>query len=212
MKKLALSLVAATALAACGVAPAVTGSALGTTSLDAQSTAGLQAGWTSIHKALFNKIDILHQGFISEDEAGPYISLADFHKADVNFDGHLDFNEFMLYANRGGFLQSADTEDAFVARLRGQLAGIFHDLDRNRDGYLSQAELSDAALARENLAFYYPNLHITVAIKTVTPTEFKAADHLGNGLITQSEFEDLYVQMVVDALNPPAPAPAPAAN
>lgn len=209
MKKLALLLAVGT-LAGCGIAPQSNLALTNPSALTSQSTEGLQAGWTSIHKAIFDHIDVLHQGFIDENEAGPYISLSDFQKADLNHDGKIDFNEFMMYATQGGFLQGNDTEQGFVNRLRGQLGGIFNDLDANHDGWLSQSELSTAALTKEGLAFYYPNLHISVKLTTVTPAEFQGADHLKTGLLSQSEFEDLYVQMVCDALDPPAPAPDPA--
>ncbi len=210
MKKLAL-IVAVGTLAGCGLAPS-TGmptSNLSVSTVSAQSTQGLEAGWTSIHKAIFNKIDVNHDGYIDEYEAGPYISLSDFQKADVNHDDRLDFNEFMMYATQGGFLQGNDTESSFVSRLRSQLGSIFNDLDTNHDGWLSSSELSSQALTREGLAFYYPNLHISLKLTSVTPAEFKAADHLGTGMLSQAEWEDLYVQMVCDAINPPAPTPAP---
>ncbi|MBU6429443.1 MAG: hypothetical protein KGR26_10560 [Cyanobacteria bacterium REEB65] len=211
MKKFAILMAAAT-LAGCGLAPDSTlpSSNLSGSNVSAQSTGGLETGWTSIHQAIFNKIDVLHQGYLSEDEAGPYISLTDFLKADVDHNDRLDFNEFMSFATQGGFLQANDSPSAWITRMRGELGSIFKTLDTDGDGWLEQSELSSQALARIHLAFYYPNLHITVNLPTVTPAEFSAADHLGTHQLSQAEFEDLYVQMVVDALNPPAPAPAPA--
>jgi Ca2+-binding EF-hand superfamily protein len=209
MKKLSVLLAAGALLAGCGVQPTVPTTVAAT--MSAKSTAGLTAGFEAIHKAVFGRLDANHDSTIDEFEAGATISLKDYQKVDLNHDGVLQYSEFMSYATKGGFLQKNDNPSRWVARFRDSLGNTFKQLDKSRDGLLEAAELSDAALTKSGLGFFYESLNVSLKLTSVTDEQLKAGDRTGDGKLSPAEFEDLYVAVVVDALNPPAP-PAPPAK
>jgi len=209
MKKLA-ALAMVGMVAGCGgtqVAPV-----MGTPSVNvsSKSTTGLQAAWDQIHKQIFANVDANKDGKIDEYEAGNTIDLAAFKKADLNYDGAVDYNEFMKFATKGGFLQGSDTPEKFVARLRADLGKTFKSLDSlpkrgwfdRGDGLLGADELTGKALKGAGLGFYYPNLKVSFAIGEVSDDQFKAADKTGDGKLGPAEFEDLYVALVLAGLAP----------
>jgi hypothetical protein len=212
MKKFA-ALVLVGALAGCGgaqIAPIAKVPA--TQTLGAKSTTGLRAAWDQIHKQIFANVDANKDGKIDEYEAGTTIDLDTFKKADLNYDGAVDYNEFMKHATKGGFLQGSDTPDKFVERVRDDLAKSLKKLDTmpkrgwfdKGDGFLQAEELSGKALKGAGLGFYYPNLHIGFALGDVTEEQFKAADKTGDAKLGPAEFEDLYVTLVLAGLTPAA--------
>ena len=230
LKHLMVSLVALSAaltlLAGCGIAsnePIMTNNVAG---FGALSTQGLTQGFQAIHDALFAKIDVNHDGYIDENEAGPYFNLQTEFPEAAHGQDRISKADFIAYATAGGFLRPQDTPAAFVQRMRNFLAQVFQRLDKpapnsgffaHGDGYLEPAELSNQAVAQLGLGFAYPRLHFQVAITSFDPTDIKAADVLGLGKLTQSEFEDLYMRAIVRAINPnyqpdPAPSTSPASN
>ena len=235
----ALVVVAGIALAGCGsvgatlpdASMAVAPQSFSSGDVTAMTTQGLMAGWDEIHKAIFNMIDIKHQGFIDQDEAGPYISLDAFDAMDTAHEGKINYQQFMAYATQGGFLEPDDTPDRFMQRTRDYLNQAFNDLDvvpgtgfwglfpKPGDGYLSERQLSRKYVSALGMEFTYPRLNLQVQIKSFKEKDFKAADHLGIGKLTIGEFEDLYISTVTELIsaiptagrhthkNTPAPAP-----
>jgi hypothetical protein len=212
MKKLAAFALVGV-LVGCGgvhVAPVVTKAP----TLSAKSTSVLKDSWDKIHKTIFGNIDANKDNKIDEYEAGNSIDLATFKKADLNLDGAVDFNEFMMHATKGGFLQGSDTVDKYVERVRNDLAGSFKKLDtmpkrgwfNKGDGLLEPAELGGKAVKGTGLGFYYPRLNISLSFDAPTEEQFKAADKTADGKLGPAEFEDLYVAMVLAGLTPPPPA------
>lgn len=194
------------ALAGCGQVPS---SVRGTTTakVSANSTQALKAGFTRVHQAIFAKLDANHDGHIDEYEAGPTIPLNIFTKLDRNRDGRISQEQFVQFATAGGFFTGNDTEDKFFVRMRDYLGTAFTKLDQpvgamfsRGDGFLSREELSDKAVAKVGLGFRYPTLNVTTTLVTVTDDLYQAADKTGDGQLSQAEFEDLYIDMVVAAL------------
>lgn len=218
MKKLAgqLAVVAVVSfLTACGT----TGTASSPTTptvaggLTASSTAGLQKAFTRVHRAIFDKLDGNKDGWLDEYEVGKHMTMAEFQKADKKDGwgsaGRLSRTEFTEWATRT-FLWFNQDKEGFANSFRGALAKAFNRLDANRDGLLVRTEVSMADLSRLRLSFEYPKLRIQEPIKKVTPEMFAAADKTGDGKLSQAEFEDLYIELVVLALGGSAAAPAPA--
>ena len=90
---------------------------------------------------------------------------------------------------------------------------VFKRLDENRDGLLVKNEISTRDLAKLKLSFEYDKLKIHQPIKKVPVESFSASDKTGDGKLSQAEFEDMYLEMVIAALGgegAPAPAPNPA--
>jgi hypothetical protein len=172
-----------------------------------------------VHDAIFARIDKDANKAIDEYEAGPNMSMDDFRKADRNRNGKLTFTEFKAYALTNLFF-FRDTPASFASRLRAGLGRAFNRLDVSpRDGLLVKNETSNRDMARLGLTFEYPKLGVTVRLSKVSAETFGAADKTGDGKLGQAEFEDLYMEMVVEALGgtpggggatPPAP-PAPPA-
>jgi len=219
---------AATMLAGCGVGGTTVGlQGTQTAGFDAAASATLRKGFKEVHTAIFTKIDSNGDNFIDEYEAGPFFSLTrEFPKADKGKsgkgNGKISRTEFLRYATSGGFLLGNDNPDKFLSRMRGFLATAFTRLDKKEGGffgsgdrYLTQEELSSQALRSLGLGFAYEKLHIRVRIDEVTSDDFMAADVTGDGKISQGEWEDLYMKLVVRAINPNAggsPAPMPPAD
>lgn len=177
--------------------------------LDAKASATLRQGFEDIHKAIFDALDRNKDGSIDEYEAGPYFNLrSEFPKADRGKAGMINYNEFMHYATKGGFLSPNDTPERFLDRMRGFLDGAFKSFDSlpkrgwfdKGDGFLSSKELTAKTVKAAGLGFSYPRLHIDVRINSFKRADFKAADKTGDGKLSQGEFEDLYIQTVVAAI------------
>ena len=219
---------AATMLAGCGIGGTTVGmqanQALG---FDAAASATLRKGFKDVHTAIFTKIDSNGDNFIDEYEAGPFFNLTrEFPKADKGKsgkgNGKISRTEFMKYATAGGFLMGNDNPNKFLDRMRAFLATAFTRLDKKEGGlfgtgdkYLTQEELSSTALRSLGLGFAYEKLHVRVRIDEVSGEDFAAADVTGDGKISQGEWEDLYMKLVVRAINPNAgstPAPTPPAD
>ena len=190
----------------------------------AMSASGLKKAFSRVHKAIFNSMDADKNKWLDEYEVGKHMTMSEFRKADRSTGwgsaGRLSQTEFVEYAT-STFLWFNQDKDSFANSFRQSLTKAFNRLDTNDDGLLKKTELSLADLRKLGLSFDYPKLHIKVKITKVTPDQIKAADKTGDGQLSQAEFEDLYIEMVVAALggdpapapapNPPAPAPAPPA-
>ena len=218
MKKLAKQLAVAavvSVLTACGTvgAPSSPVTSAASDGLSASSTAGLQKAFTRVHRGIFDTIDGNKDGWLDEYEVGKHMTMAEFQKADKKDGwgsaGRLSRTEFMDWATHR-FLWFKQDKDGFANSFRNSLTRAFNRLDSNRDGLLVRTEVSMADLQRLGLTFEYPKLRIRVPIKKVTPDMFASADKTGDGKLSQAEFEDLYVELVVQALGGGAPAPAPA--
>ncbi len=219
---------AATMLAGCGVGGNTVGmQSTQAVGFDAAASATLRKGFKEVHTAIFTKIDSNGDNFIDEYEAGPFFSLTrEFPKADKGKNGKgngkISRTEFMKYATAGGFLVGADNPNRFLDRMRNFLATAFNRLDQKEGGffgagdrYLTEKELSSKALRTLGLGFAYEKLHIRVRIDEVPSEDFTAADVTGDGKLSQGEWEDLYMKLVVRAINPNAggsPAPTPPAD
>lgn len=186
--------------------------------MQAEATNTLMKGLARIHKAIFDKIDKDGNGKIDEYEAGPNLTLDDFRKADKNRNGKLTFTEFKNYATTNLFF-FRDNPKAFTERVRSGLRRAFDRLDRSpRDGTLVNRELSNNDLKRLGLTFEYQRLGVKVKIAKVSDEAFAAADKTGDGRLGQAEFEDLYIEAVIEALGGTpggggsAPPPAPPAD
>lgn len=185
--------------------------------LMAMSASGLKKAFSRVHKAIFNSMDADKNKWLDEYEVGKHMTMSEFRKADRNDGwgsaGRLSQSEFVDYAT-STFLWFNQDKDSFANSFRQSLTKAFNRLDTSDDGLLKKTELSLADLRKLGLSFDYPKLRIKVKITKVTPDQIKAADKTGDGQLSQAEFEDLYIEMVVSALGgdapPPAPAPAPA--
>lgn len=218
MKKLTGQLAGVTLMAmltSCGTvgAPVVSSAGTSAETLAVASTAGLQKAFTRVHRAIFDRIDGNQDGWLDEYEVGKYLTMAEFQKADKaqgwGSAGRLSRTEFMNWATQRFFFLKQDKE-SFANAFRNSLTRAFKRLDSNRDGLLVRTEISQADLRRLGLTFEYPKLRIRETIKKVTPDMFAGADKTGDAKLSQAEFEDLYIELVVQALGGAAPAPNPA--
>ena len=199
----AAALLAAT-LAACGTTGAQSPAAV---RVDAgsvtQSTSGLKKAFTRIHKAIFTAMDADKNGWLDEYEAGKHMTLKDFQKADTatgwGSAGRLSRTEFVNWATKT-FLWFHDTPDSFANRFRQDLSKVFKRLDENRDGLLVKNEISIRDLSKLKLTFEYDKLRISQPIKKLPADAFAAADKTGDGKLSQAEFEDMYLEMVIASL------------
>jgi Ca2+-binding EF-hand superfamily protein len=217
MHKITLVALSAAVLAGCGTNTLPTTRT--TATVAAQSDAGLKAAFTSIHKAIFTSMDLNKDGWLDDTEAAKHMTTQDFQKADTakgwGSANKLSRTEFVDWATHT-FWWFHDDQKAFADRFRKELAKTFNRMDENRDGNLAKLEISGRDLAKLKLTFDYDKLNLSVPILKVPADKFAAADKTGDGKLNQSEFEDLYVEVVIDALGgtgdtPPAPpAPAPA--
>lgn len=179
--------------------------------LQAEATNTLMKGLARIHRAIFDKIDKDGNGKIDEYEAGPNLTLNDFRKADKNRNNNLTFSEFKKYATTNLFF-FRDNPKSFTERVRSGLRRAFERLDRSpRDGVLANRELSNNDLKRLGLTFEYARLGVLVKVNKVSDAAFAAADKTGDDRLGQAEFEDLYIECVVEALGgtPGGGAPMP---
>ncbi|MEB3284126.1 MAG: hypothetical protein VKN33_02415 [Candidatus Sericytochromatia bacterium] len=168
--------------------------------LQAEATNTLMKGLSRIHKAIFDKIDVDGNGKIDEYEAGPNLTMDDFKKADRNRNNKLTFTEFKSYAITNLFF-FRDNPKSFTERMRAGLRKAFTRLDNSpRDGMLANRELSNNDLKRLGLTFEYKRLGVVVKVSKVSDAAFAAADKTGDGKLGQAEFEDLYIESVIEAL------------
>lgn len=188
-------------LSGCGVpTPAVQPLDRSQEIMQAEATNTLMKGLARIHKAIFDKIDKDGNGKIDEYEAGPNLTMDDFRKADKNKNTNLTFSEFKNYATTNLFF-FRDNPKAFTERVRAGLRKAFDRLDRSpRDGMLVNGELSNNDLKRLGLTFEYSRLGVSVKISKVSDAAFAAADKTGDNKLGQAEFEDLYIECVIEAL------------
>lgn len=203
------------ALAGCGTSQTL--SAAPGAGFAANSTAGLKAGFKRIYGGIFAKMDGDANGWVDEAEAGQYMSMRDFEAADTasgwGSANRLSKTEFMAWATRT-VLWFHDTPDSFANRLRLDLGRAFNRLDANRDGLLVKNEISQADLRRLGLYFALDRVKVRVDVKRVSAEALAAADKNGDKKLSPAEFEDLFVEAVVEALvgAPPAPPAPPAVD
>ncbi|MEB3196311.1 MAG: EF-hand domain-containing protein [Candidatus Sericytochromatia bacterium] len=195
-----VAFVSVLALSGCGVQPTSLAVDRSAAIAEAEATNTLMKGLARIHQAIFAKLDKDANKAIDEYEAGPNLTMDDFRKADRNRNGKLTFSEFKSYATTHLFF-FRDTPKAFTERVRGALKRAFDRLDHSpRDGMLANRELSNRDLQRLGLSFEYARLGITVKVAKVSDAAFTAADKVADGKLGQAEFEDLYVECVIEAL------------
>lgn len=205
-------------LAGCGTQGNLAAAPKGTETLQVESTAGLRGAFTRIHKAIFTHMDANKDGWLDEVEVGGRMTLKEFEKADKSQGwqsaGRLSRTEFVNWATTS-FLWFKDDAKSFTTRFRKDLGTVFSRLDENDDRLLEKNELSNRDLAKLKLNFSYDKLRIHVPIKKVNVDRFGGADKTGDGKLSQAEFEDMYLEMVIEALGgdgsapqPPAPAPS----
>ncbi|MDB5098057.1 MAG: hypothetical protein JWM80_2478 [Cyanobacteria bacterium RYN_339] len=213
--------VAAVMMTGCGThanpAAAVRGAAV----TEAQATKTLLDGFGNVYEAAFQKLDANADGAVDEYEAAPFIDLRDMVKADENKDGKLSNKEFTTYGTREGlFGWCHQTKTQFLNQQRSSLLKAFDKLDGNKDRLLTPAEVGAAAIAAQKLTLELPGLKTKVGLKDFNEEDFKAADHTGDGVLGQAEFEDYALSGFIHQINPkfvpappapPAPAPAPSA-
>jgi len=190
--------------------------------LEIDSATGLRKAFTRIHKAIFNTMDKDKNGWLDEAEVGGRMTLRQFQSADKSQGwgsaNRLSQSEFVNWATTT-FLWFRQDADSFANTFRQGLSGVFRRLDENRDGLLTpKTELSSRDLSKLRLRFEYSKLKINVPIRKVPADKVAGVDKTGDGKLSQAEFEDLYLEMVIAALGgetaaPPAPPapPAPAA-
>ncbi len=201
-------------LAGCGANPLPNGQVRAQLAAEAQATKTLKDGFKHVYAAAFGKCDANADAAIDEYEAGPFIDLRDFARADENKNGKLTNKEFMSWANRGWiFGLFAQDADGFFKSQRRSLLKSFDRLDADRNRLLSQTELNDGALTGANLSLTLGGLKTKVQLTTATEEAYKAADKTGDGALSQGEFEDFVLNGWVGQINPkytPAPEPNPA--
>ena len=205
-------------LAGCGAQPTATGLARTNAAVEAEATKTLTKAFKRIHQGVFANLDKDGNKAIDEYEAGPNLSMGDFKKADRNGNHKLTYTEFYNYARTSLFFFK-ETPEQFASRFRKDLGTVFAKLDTNKDRVLVKNELSTRDMQKLRLTFEYPRLNIRVKIAKVSPEVFGAADKTGDAKLGQAEFEDLYIEMVVEALGgtpgggePAPPADAPPAD
>ncbi|MEB3223425.1 MAG: hypothetical protein VKS61_15225, partial [Candidatus Sericytochromatia bacterium] len=199
-KALAGAAVAAT-LAGCGSQGlTVAAKPVAAPNFETLAASTLQKAFNQIHRAIFDSMDADKDGWLTEYEVGKHMTMAEFKKADKNDGwgsaGRISRTEFLDYATRT-FLWFHQDKDSFANSFRQGLARAFHRFDENRDGLLVKNELSLADLRRVGLTFEYPKLRLRVKITKVTPELLAGSDKTGDGKLSQAEFEDLYIGMVI---------------
>ncbi|MEB3329503.1 MAG: hypothetical protein VKQ33_09755 [Candidatus Sericytochromatia bacterium] len=212
---LAAAALAAT-LAGCGSQGlSVAGRPAAAPTFETLAASTLKKAFNQIHRAIFDNMDADKDGWLTEYEVGKHMTMAQFRKADTKDGwgsaGRLSRTEFLDYATKT-FLWFRQDKDSFANTFRQGLVRAFHRFDENRDGLLVKSELSRADLRRVGLSFEYPKLRLSVKITKVTPELIAGSDKTGDGKLSQAEFEDLYIEMVIAALggsSAPAAPPAP---
>lgn len=211
--------VSAAILAGCGAAPTTSTAQLrAAAAAEAQAAKTLKDGFKHVYGAAFSKLDANSDNAIDEYEAGPFIDLRDFVRADENKNGKLTSKEFLGWANRGWiFGLFAQDADGFFKSQRRSMLKSFAKLDADKNMLLSPAELNDGALSGAKLTLALGGLKTSVTLAATTEETFAAADKTKDGSLSQGEFEDFVLNSWVGLINPkyqpqpepPAPAPAP---
>lgn len=170
---------------------------------EAQATQTLKDGFKHVYAAAFSKCDANADGAIDEYEAGPFLDLRDFGRADENKNGKLTNKEFLDWANRGWiFGLFAQDADGFFKSQRRSMLKAFDRLDADKNHLLSETELNDGALANAKLSLTLGGLKTKVQLTTTTEEAFKAGDKTGDGALSQGEFEDFVLNGWVSQINP----------
>ena len=202
-------------LAGCGATAMPNANVRAQMAAEAQATKTLKDGFKHVYAAAFAKCDANADNAIDEYEAGPFIDLRDFARADENKNGKLTNKEFLGWANRGWiFGLFAQNADGFFKSQRRSMLKSFDKLDADKNKLLSENELNDGALTGANLSLTLGGLKTKVALTTADEEAFKAADKTGDGALSQGEFEDFVLNGWVKQINPkytPAPEPNPPA-
>lgn len=194
-------------LAGCGTTGmAPVGATVTQQQAEAAGAQTLKKALKRIHDTVFLGLDIDGNNKIDEYEAGTNLSLKDFARADKNKNHYLTKSEFVKYAVTELFF-FRDTPQTFYSRFRGDLMKVFARLDSNRDRQLVKSEVSNTDLRKLRLTFEYGRLGIKAPIQKCSPEAFAAADKTGDGKLGQAEFEDLYIELVIEALGGKADEP-----
>lgn len=197
-------LVLAAMVGACGAQPnRVALPAAQGGSFQAAATKTLQDGFKHIHLAGFSRLDVNTDNHIDEYEAGSFMELKDFARADKNRNGKLTKKEFMDFATAGsvfGFVRQ--NKNAFMKQTRDVLWRAFQRLDANRDRHLKPVELSDKALAKVGIHLRIDGLRLRVVLNELDDTVFETADKTGDGQLSQAEFEDYCIGAFIKGINP----------
>ena len=189
---------AAVLLAGCGQGANVAGLANASSAgVNASATKTLLASFKHIYNAAFAKFDANGDKAIDEYEWGP-IDLRDFTRADKNRNGKLTRAEFMAYADGGGFFRQ--DKNKFMKDTRDALNKAFNKLDANRDRMLSKEEMNNKALKKLGIYLAIPGLNMKVVIDEFDAELFASSDKTGDKLLSQAEFEDMYLEMVIASL------------
>jgi Ca2+-binding EF-hand superfamily protein len=212
---LALITAAAATLTGCGTTAGPNAAQLrAQQAAEAQAAKTLKEGFKHVYAAAFAKCDANTDGAIDEYEAGPFIDLRDFVRADENKNGKLTNKEFMAWANRGWiFGLFAQDADGFFKSQRRSMLKAFGKIDADKNMLLSPQELNDGALSGAKLSLGLGGLKTTVTLTTATEEQFNNADKTKDGALSQGEFEDFVLNGWVTLINPkytPAPEPQPA--
>ncbi|MEB3198870.1 MAG: hypothetical protein VKP62_16890 [Candidatus Sericytochromatia bacterium] len=173
-------------------------------SLGVRSEAGLAEGFNKVYAAAFAKADANADLMIDEFEAGPFIDVRDYQRADDDRNGKLSEREFRTWASRGGvFGLFHQNVGDFVRIYRRSLLKAFEHLDTDKNALLSPSESNDAALQRANLTLTLKGIRTAVRITAIDAATFQAADKTQDGQLSQAEFEDLAIAAWVTLINPP---------
>ncbi|MEB3330759.1 MAG: hypothetical protein VKQ33_16155 [Candidatus Sericytochromatia bacterium] len=190
-------------VAGCGV-PAPASSLRPGGAVEARTLAGLEDGFNLIYGAAFARADANGDLLVDEFEAGPFIDVRDFRRADGDRNGKLTEQEFRSWATRGWlFGLLGQDQKAFVRQQRRALLAAFGHLDADRSGLLSPAELADAAVGAAKIRLTLPGIKTSVQLEGISEAAFKEADRTGDAHLSQGEFEDLVITAWARLINPP---------
>lgn len=207
----------AAVLGACGAQPTRVAlpSVQSAGGVQAAATKTLQDGFKHLHLAAFSRLDVNTDNQVDEYEAGSFMDLKDFARADKNRNGKLTKKEFMDFATSGsifGFVRQ--DKNAFMRQTRDVLWRAFQRLDADRDRHLKPAELSDKALNKVGIHLRIDGLRLRSQLNELDDTLFESADKTGDGKLSQAEFEDYCMSAFIKGINPnyaSTPTPAPPA-
>ncbi|MEB3283892.1 MAG: hypothetical protein VKN33_01215 [Candidatus Sericytochromatia bacterium] len=209
LKVFAVLAAVAVSVAGCGTAGMPTTQVRPTEVGRAQSLTGLLEGFNQVHHAAFTKADANRDQQVDEFEAGPFIDVRDFRRADADRNGRLSEKEFMGWATRGGVLGLFNQDaKSFARAYRTSLLRAFKRLDTDRNQLLTPAEMNDGALDSANVALNIKGIKTYVRVSTLDEGAFRNADKTGDGFLSQGEFEDFAIAgWVALILAPLQPAP-----
>lgn len=195
------------ALTGCGTAGTTLSQPRALQGFSAKSATGLLEGFNQVYRAAFLKADANRDQQVDEFEAGPFIDVRDFRRADSDRNGKLSEKEFLMWGTRGGlfglFRQDAKS---FARTYRNALLKAFRRLDTDRNQLLTPAELNDGALEGAQIALHLKGIRTSVRITTVDDLAFRSADKTNDGFLSQGEFEDFAIAAWVELIQTPAQA------